>query len=93
MNDPTRRAPRPAFAPVSPEDQARIKALEEEIDGFKGEMLDCGQQARELRARELAGEGIFSAEIFVLQQRKMTLTTEIQHRKVLINHLLWEGGA
>ncbi len=93
MSEQSKQAPRPAFAPPPPEDQARIKALEEEIAGLHQQMQDCDKQSRELQGRELAGEGPFASEIFTMKQRKMMLATQIQHCKVRINHLLWGSGA
>lgn len=79
----------PSFAPLSEEDKAAIAALEAEIAGLQEDITACIQETRRLQKAELAGEGLFAQDIFRLQQRKMVLTTEIQHRKVRINALRW----
>lgn len=92
MNDrfddqPARRAP--SFAPLSEQDKAAIAALEAEMADLEEQAKACAQETRRLQAAELAGEGTFAQEIFRLQQRKMMLATEIQHRKVRVNALRW----
>ncbi len=81
------RPPAPSFR-QDPEIIARIKALEEEIAGLAAQQKECDQEAKELARREMAGEGPFAAQIHALKQRKMVLTTEMQHKKVRINALL-----
>lgn len=86
-DQPARKGP--SFAPLSAEDQAAIAALEEEIAGLEAESKTCVQEIRRLQEAELAGQGSFAQGIFRLQQRKMVLATEVQHRKVRINALRW----
>jgi len=81
------RAKPPLFRD-DPQTMAKIKALEAEIADLKAQQKQCEQEAKELLGREMAGEGIFAAQIHALKQRKMVLATEAQHRKVRINALL-----
>ncbi len=76
---------------ASPADiQTEITALKEQIEQLGREILACQEQKRQMLERELSGQGPFAQEIFRLQQRKMILTTEVQHRKVRINALRFQ---
>jgi hypothetical protein len=77
------------LAGLSEEDRAAMATLEAEIAGLAEETKACDLEIRRTKERELAGEGTFAPDIFRLQQRKMVLATEIQHRKVRINALRW----
>jgi hypothetical protein len=70
------------------EHQKQIEALEDEITSLSREADDLKKQVAGLIQREAAGEGPFAGEIFRLGQRRQMLHTEIQHRRVKINHLL-----
>jgi len=72
-----------------PENRRRIASLEREIEDFTREQKDVETRARELMARELAGEGPFAQEIFQLKQRKMVLLTQAQANRARINQILW----
>lgn len=92
MNNHTDKQPArrgASFAPLSEQDQAAIAALETEIAGLDEQAKASAREIRRLQEAEVAGGGSFAQEIFRLQQRKMVLTTEMQHRKVRINALRW----
>jgi len=78
---------------VSDEARQEIERLNQEIEGLQNEILSHEKEVRELMEREAQGEGIFAARVFELKQGKMRLITEIQHRKVHINHLLLDSGS
>ncbi len=70
------------------ETRLEIEQLNQEIALLQEEIEATEKEAHELLEREISGEGIFAARIFELKQGKMRLITEIQHKKVRINHLL-----
>ena len=76
---------------IPPEVQAEVDRLNQKIAELEEQVRDCDRRARELMEREAAGQGVFAAEVFQNKQRKMMLTTEIQHLKVRINHMLLTG--
>lgn len=88
MNDSSDgpRARKPLFH-EDPETMARFKALEAEIADLLAQQRQCEQETKELARREMAGEGLFAAQIHALKQRRMVLATEAQHRRVRINAL------
>lgn len=73
---------------VSDETRREIERVNGEIDELQKNIQANDREARELMEREARGEGVFAARIFELKQNKMMLITEIQHKKVRINHLL-----
>ncbi|KMY68830.1 hypothetical protein AAU61_04385 [Desulfocarbo indianensis] len=73
---------------VSDETRREIERINGEIDELQKNIQANDREARELMEREARGEGVFAARVFELKQKKMMLITEIQHRKVRINHLL-----
>jgi cellobiose-specific phosphotransferase system component IIA len=73
---------------VSDETRQEIEELNQEIAALKEKIEAAEKEASQLLEREARGEGVFASRIFELKQNKMMLMTEIQHRKVRINHLL-----
>ncbi len=73
---------------ISEQAQQQVDQLNQQIAELQQEIERCEQEVRELLEREARGEGVFAAEVFERKQRKMMLTTEIQHKKVRINHIL-----
>jgi hypothetical protein len=86
-NQPVRRGP--SFVPLSEEDKSAIAALEAEIADLEEQAKAGALEIRRLQEAEVAGQGPFAQEIFRLQQQKMVLATEMQHRKVRANALRW----
>lgn len=68
--------------------QKQIQALEAEIAAMETEGEQLKKQMTELIQKEAEGQGIFAQEVFKLGQKRRMLHTEIQHRRVRINHLL-----
>ena len=87
-----RGRPAPAGPPANslddPEVRRRLAELEAEIADLAVRQARCADEAKDLLAREAAGEGAFAAQIHELKQRRMMLATEIQHRKARLNALL-----
>lgn len=74
------------------ETRQEIEELNQEIAALQEEIDAAEEEANRLLEREARGEGVFASEVFRLKQSKMMLMTEIQHRKVRINHLLINPG-
>lgn len=73
-------------AALSPETE--IAAIEEEIKDFKGQREAVMQQIRDLRASESRELQRSSAqEIFMLQQEKLRLDTEVDFREKRIRRI------
>jgi septal ring factor EnvC (AmiA/AmiB activator) len=70
-----------------------IERMNQEIAELQEKMEAAEKEAKELMEREVSGEGIFASRVFELKQGKMALVTEIQHKKVRINHLLLNPGS
>lgn len=87
-----RSRPAPAGLPANPLDdpavRRRMEELEAQIAELAASQAESAREAKDLLAREAAGEGPFAARIHELKQRRMMLATEIQHCKVRINALL-----
>lgn len=73
--------------------QREIERLNQEITEIQAKIAKNELEVRELMEREARGEGVFAARVFELKQGKMRQITEIQHRKVHINHLLLDPEA
>jgi hypothetical protein len=65
-----------------------MERLNQEIKDIQKEIEACDQEANELLKREARGEGVYASRVFELKQGKMRLITEMQHKKVRLNHLL-----
>lgn len=74
--------------PVNEQIQREIERLNQEIGELQAEIEANDQEVKDIIEREARGEGVFAARVFELKQGKMRMITEIQHRKVHINHLL-----
>lgn len=73
---------------MSDEAQQEIERLNQEIAELQEKIKASEKEVRELSQREARGEGVFASRLFELKQGKMILITEIQHKKVRLNHLL-----
>lgn len=71
------------------ESLVQVKSFEAEIVDLHAQRRKCEQEAKDLSRQEMAGDGIFAAQIHALKQRKMVLTTEAQHLRVRINALIF----
>jgi hypothetical protein len=79
--------------PVNEQIQREIERLNQEIGEIQAEIQASEQEVKDIMEREARGEGVFAARVFELKQGKMRMITEIQHRKVHINHLLLDPEA
>lgn len=73
---------------MSDEAQQEIELLNQEIAELQEKIKASEKEVRELSEREARGEGVFASRLFELKQGKMMLITQIQHKKVRLNHLL-----
>lgn len=78
---------------LSDEAHQEVECLNKEIDDLLAQIESHDKEVRDLMEREAKGEGIFAARVFELKQSKMRLITEVQHKKVRINHLLMDPGS
>ena len=78
---------------LNDEAQQEIEQLNQEIAELQDKINNHEKEAKELLEREARGQGVFAARVFELKQGKMALLTEIQHKKVRINHLLVNPGS
>lgn len=77
---------------TSDETRKTIEEINQEIAALQEKIEAAEKEANQLLEREARGEGVFASKVFELKQSKMMLMTEIQHRKVRINHLLMNPG-
>lgn len=70
-----------------------IERINQEIAALQEKIEAAEKEANQLLEREVRGEGVFASQVFELKQSKMALLTEIQHKKVRINHLLLNPGS
>lgn len=73
---------------MSDEAQQEIEWLNQEIAELQEKIKASEKEVQELSEREARGEGVFASRLFELKQGKMMLITQIQHKKVRLNHLL-----
>ncbi len=69
--------------------QREIAELEADIESLARQQQELQARARLLMEKEAAGLGTFAGEIFRLKQERLMLATEVQHKKVRLNHLLF----